>query len=453
MRQTRRGGGSCNAHASHHGIHQAEFPASLKLGEALCATSHKTQRDDSNVRLGARSRASHNPTSFSFRQKRLKVLQVVEATFAGVGRHVLDLCAELLARGHEVHLAYSEVRMEDRFQEGIRGLVGLRSYRLNMARGPSPQDANAVLHLRRYVRQYGPFDVIHGHSSKAGAIARLASLGLGASRVYTAHALRTADPDLTGAQRVLYTAVERLLGKYFTDAFIGVAQQEADEARRLGVSTDRLHVLPNGITMPPLPERSVVRRIHGIGQDDICLMWVGRLAPQKAPERFAQLFTILAAEAPRVQGVMIGSGPLETHLRALIRGLGLSDRLRLVKDQHAVRSMPAGDIYVMTSRYEGLPYVLLEAQAAGLPVVAFEVGGLATAIEHGATGFAIGQNDEASFLEALRRLVADGDLRGAMGRAALRRAQGFRLDAMVDRTEALYQRLSGEHPDDATAAI
>jgi glycosyltransferase involved in cell wall biosynthesis len=181
-------------------------------------------------------------------------------------------------------------------------------------------------------------------------------------------------------------------------------------------------------------------------------MWVGRLAPQKAPDRFARLFTSLAAETPRVRGVMIGSGPLETYLRRLVRDLGVSERLRLVEDQHAVRIMPAADICVMTSRYEGLPYVLLEAQAVGLPIVAFHVGGLTTAIEHGESGFAVRQDDESSFLEALRRLIADGNLRTAMGRAGVRRAQRFRLDVMVDRIEALYQGLSGGGRYSATAA-
>ena len=81
------------------------------------------------------------------RQSRLKILEVVEATFAGVGRHVSDLCAALLARGHEVHLAYSPVRIEDRFARAIAALADLRTFPVQLARAPAPSDVRAILEL------------------------------------------------------------------------------------------------------------------------------------------------------------------------------------------------------------------------------------------------------------------------------------------------------------------
>jgi glycosyltransferase involved in cell wall biosynthesis len=375
-------------------------------------------------------------------QNRLKVIQVVEATFAGVGRHVTDLCAALVARGHEVHLAYSPVRMEKRFASAIAELAGLGALPLKLARAPSPSDARAILTLRRYMRARGPFHVVHGHSSKGGAIARIAAAGLCAGRVYTAHALRTLDPGLSRGERMLYETVERVLGRSLTAAFVGVAPEEVYEARRLGIAPERVHVVPNGIALPGLPDRALVRARYGLEDHHVCLMWVGRLAPQKAPDRFVRLVSSLAGQNPEMRALMIGSGPLELRLRELIRDEGLADRLQLVQDQDAVMSMPAADIYVMTSRYEGLPYVLLEAQSVGLPVVACDGGGLSTAVESGATGFAIAQGDEAGFSAALRRLISDAELRRDMSDAARRRAKCFRLDDMVDRIEALYFRLS-----------
>jgi glycosyltransferase involved in cell wall biosynthesis len=383
---------------------------------------------------------------------RLRVLQVVEATFAGVGRHVADLCAALLARGHEVHLAYSPVRAEERFARAIAALADLHTLPLQLARAPSPSDIRAILALRSYIRTHGPFDVVHGHSSKGGAVARLAATALGAARVYTAHALRTLDPALSRGERMLYEGMERLLGKHLTEAFVGVAEEEACEARRLGIAAERAHVVANGIVLPLLPDRATVRARYGLDNGQVCLMWVGRLAAQKAPDRFVRLFASVAGQIPEVRAVMIGSGPLEAGLRELARYLGLADRLQLVQDQHAVLSMAAADVYVMTSRYEGLPYVVLEAQSVGLPVVAFEVGGLSAAVDNGATGFVVAQDDEASFRAALSRLVSDAGLRRIMGDAAKRRAELFRLEDMVDRIEALYFRLSGECSSDALRA-
>ena len=243
---------------------------------------------------------------------------------------------------------------------------------------------------------------------------------------------------------MLYESVERVLGRSLTAAFVGVAPEEAREARRLGIPPERTHVVPNGLVLPVMPDRAIVRASYGLDDGHVCLMWIGRLAPQKAPDRFVRLFSSLAGEFPEVRALMIGSGPLESRLGDLVRDLGLADRLRMIKDQHAVLSMPAADIFVITSRYEGLPYVLLEAQSLGLPVVGFEVGGLSTVVDRGATGFVVPQDDEAGFHAALRRLVSDAGLRRAMGDAARRRGQCFQLDDMVDRIEALYVRLSAQ---------
>jgi glycosyltransferase involved in cell wall biosynthesis len=375
-------------------------------------------------------------------RRRLRVLEVVEATSAGVGRHVADLCASLLARGHEVHLAYSRLRMEERFARTIAALSDIRTFPLQLTRAPSPSDIRAILALRSYIRAHGPFDVVHGHSSKGGAVARLAARALGPARVYSAHALRTLDPDLSRGERVLYEGVERVLGRGLTEAFFASSEEEAREARRLGVAPARAHVVANGIALPPLPDRSAARASYSLDDGQLCLMWVGRLAPQKAPDRFLRLFAAAAGPFPEVRAVMIGSGPLEPGLRELARSLGLGDRLQLSRDEYAVRSMAAADVLVMTSRYEGLPYVVLEGQSLGLPVVAFDAGGIASVVDDGVTGFVLAQDDEAGFGAALRRLINDAGLRRSMGEAARRRAERFRLEDMVDRIEALYFDLS-----------
>ena len=114
---------------------------------------------------------------------------------------------------------------------------------------------------------------------------------------------------------MLYEAVERVLGRSLTAAFVGVAPEEACEARRLGVPAERTHVVPNGLVLPVMPDRAVVRASYGLDDGHVCLMWVGRLAPQKAPDRFVRLFSSLAGETPEVRALMIGSGPLESRLR------------------------------------------------------------------------------------------------------------------------------------------
>ena len=375
-------------------------------------------------------------------RKQLRILQVVEATSAGVGRHVADLCAALLRRGHELHLAYSPLRMEEPFACDIAALPNLHTYALPMRRAPSVSDIGAILKLRRYIRANGPFDVIHGHSSKGGAIARLSAAGLCSARVYTSHALRSMDPDLSQCERLLFETAERMLGRWVTKSFIAVSQEELREAHRLRIAADRTRLIPYGIQTPAMPNRVAMRAKYNLQNTDVCVIWIGRLVPQKAPERFVRLFARVLECTSGTRGLMIGSGPLEGCVRDLIRDLQLAKHLRLLQDPCAAMSLPAADVCAITSRYEGLPYVVLEAQSAGLPVVGFDVGGLSTIVENGTTGLIVAQNDESSFCNALSRLISDSGLRHQLSDAARVRSEQFGLERMLVQIEALYQQVS-----------
>src|SRR5438045_5689697 len=111
--------------------------------------------------------------------RRLRVLLVVESSAAGTGRHVMDLAEGLLARGCEVHLIYSARRMDQMFADRLAKLPAMKRLSLPMRRNIHPGDFGIVRAVRRYLGEFGPFDLIHGHSSKGGAVARLAAIGRG----------------------------------------------------------------------------------------------------------------------------------------------------------------------------------------------------------------------------------------------------------------------------------
>ena len=124
----------------------------------------------------------------------LKILLVLEAAGAGVGRHVVDLVAGLLARGHAVDVVYSPARAEASFVAQLEALQGALTVReLPMQRSVGIRDLAAARGLRRLIRAGGPYDVVHAHSSKAGALLRLAAIGLPARRFYTPHAFITLE--------------------------------------------------------------------------------------------------------------------------------------------------------------------------------------------------------------------------------------------------------------------
>src|SRR5437763_3396798 len=145
--------------------------------------------------------------------RRLRVLLVVESSAAGTGRHVMDLAEGLLARDCEVHLIYSARRMDQLFADRLAKLDSLKCLSLPMRRSIHPGDFGMARAVRRYLRECGPFDLVHGHSSKGGAIARLAAIGTGVPAFYTIHGLVVADPGLARWKRLMYLSIEILLSR------------------------------------------------------------------------------------------------------------------------------------------------------------------------------------------------------------------------------------------------
>jgi glycosyltransferase involved in cell wall biosynthesis len=364
---------------------------------------------------------------------RLRILHVVEAAFAGTGCHVIDLARGMLELGHEVHLAYSPIRMEQRFARELGELAAVRSVAVPMRQAPGLADIRAVRAVRRYLRRHGPFDVVHGHSSKGGAVARLAAAGLDVARVYTAHAFKSMDPALGGSTRRLYGGVEALLGRTLSDAVIAVSREEEGHARLLGIPGGRCRHIPNAVRLPDdLPGRAAARALFGLADDEPCLLFVGRLAPQKAPERFVDLVRDLAPAIPRLRGLMLGFGPLEAAVRRWIAEAGLGERIALHTDRRGWDGIAAADLLVATSDYEGMSYVLLEAAAAGLPIVTTDVGGVRGVVAPGENGLIVPAGDAAALRDATRAVLAD------RARFARPRGATWTLPDMVTATVAVY---------------
>lgn len=364
----------------------------------------------------------------------LRILYVIEATGGGVGRHLIDLAAGMLAAGHEVHLAYSPVRMEPRFAKEMAELAGARLVSVPMLSEPGPTDLRAIRAVRAYLRRHGPFDVVHGHSSKGGAIARLASTGLGLSRVYTAHAFKTMDPELGGVARRLYGGIEGVLGRFLSDVVISVSAEEAAHARALGIPQARSRTVPNGVRKPDdVPDRATARRLFGLPDAAPCILFTGRLAPQKAPERFVELIAGLVKERPDLHGLMLGFGPLEAAVRGQIAAAGLEGRISLHTGMRAWEGMAAADMLALTSNYEGMSYVLLEAAAMGLPILTTDVAGASVVVRAGENGFVVPPGDAPGLLAAARTMLAD------LPRFGQSRQRPWTIDDMVAATEDIYR--------------
>jgi glycosyltransferase involved in cell wall biosynthesis len=369
-----------------------------------------------------------------------RVLLVLETSGGGSGRHVIDLARGLSDRGHEVHVVYSGTRIEQRFANEIRAAARLQHTRINMRRAPHPSDLLAIKRLRAYLARCGPFDIVHGHGSKGGAVARIAAIGCHAIRVYTPHGLRsrTLDPSLNPLLRPTYAVIERLLCR-LTDGIILVSEEERDHAVVCGLSSHKLFVVQNGIEPMNLPKRSMVRRDLGLDENTVCIGFVGRLVPLKAPQRLVVAFARLASRFPHLRLVIVGDGPLAPKLHQLAGRLGLNRYVSWLDNAHGSQIMPAFDIFVMPSLCEAFPYVLIEAAYAGLPIVATPVGGTSAIIQNAANGFLI--NDTEDLAQTVARLVEDPSLCRRMGETSRRIARTYTVQNMVEKTCAVYEEL------------
>ena len=370
----------------------------------------------------------------------LNILLLIETGGAGSGRHVIDLAGELAGRGHRLGIVYSDLRIESWFRAELDALEGVRQYRVAMRRAPHPSDLAAVAAVRRILRNDGPFDIVHGHSSKGGAIARLATIGLPVSCVYTPHAFFTMSAALPVSKRLLYGSVERLLAP-LTDRIICVSSAERDHAQSLGIAPARLTVVPNGLGPLPEADRASVRAELGLTPGDVAIGFVGRLAEQKAVQRLVRAFA--AVEDPSARLVVVGGGPDEDGLKTLASELGVASRCAFTGPADGARMMAGFDVFALPSLYEAFPYVLIEAAFRGLPIVSMDVGGTAELVHDEVNGFVVEQGNETAFAAALRQLVDDAALRHRLGRGSVELGESFSVAAMTDRTLTVYEDLAG----------
>lgn len=379
-----------------------------------------------------------SPIDGSQGETAMKVLMIVESSAGGTGRHVLDLSEGLVARGFEVHILFSTLRADQRFLGRIQRMKGIRHVTVDMRTGMHPSDLAVVMKVRGYMKDHGPFDVIHGHSSKGGAIARMASFGTGIPAFYTLHGFMGMDSTLPLIKRILFVSAERVLSR-LTWRIIAVSPEEARASVKHGLGRERVVVVPNGLPPLRLASRASARAAIGVTEETPVIGFVGRLVTPKAPLVLLQAFAKAAVEIPEARLAMVGSGPLAAILEEAAEQLEIQDRVIWLGERDAGDFLPGFDCFALPSMKEGLPYVALEAMAAGLPVVATETSGVEILVTPGFNGMIVPPGDVNAMASALVKLVSDPLLLSRFGRASLERSSKFTLEMMVARTIETYE--------------
>jgi glycosyltransferase involved in cell wall biosynthesis len=174
---------------------------------------------------------------------------------------------------------------------------------------------------------------------------------------------------------------------------------------------------------------------------------VGSLTPKKDHPNLLAAIGLLAPEHPSLRLVVVGTGPMEAQLRRDVERSGLGSRVHLLGARDDVpHILPAFDVFVVSSRYEGLPLALVEAMAAGLPSVATSVGGIPELLDDGRTGFLVAPGDPAALAAAVEKLLCDPKTRAEMGWWAAVDAVRWNVAAAVEKMQELYEQALSVRP-------
>lgn len=371
----------------------------------------------------------------------MRILHVVESASTGVARHILDLAEGTVHAGHTPVVIYSPLREDNLFRAGRARLKDVGFHAVPMRRAPGPWDISPTLLVRRLVARTGPYDVIHGHSSKGGMLARLAGIGNQGAVVYTPHAISTQDPMLGGAKRLVYAAGEKALAR-LTDRIIAVSSAECEHIVGLGIPRAKLVVIPNGVAAAAGPTRREARAALGLAEDTLAIGFVGGLRRQKAVDVLIAAFAPVAKANAKARLMVIGEGEEGAAARRQAERLGCAQQVSWLGAVDALPRYPAFDLFAQPSRYEGFSYAVLEAASHGVAVLTTDVGGSREAIADGVGGLIVPPDAPEAFAAALAALAADPQRLAGMGRAA-REGMGA-VDGrqrMVDATLAVYDGL------------
>ncbi len=368
----------------------------------------------------------------------IRIAQVVEATTGGVARHLMDLVTHL-DPARFTPVLYLSLERPESWRAPLLALRerGLAVREIGMAHLPNPRAVNV---LAGWARR-DAIDLLHLHSAKAGYLGRQAARQAGLPAIYTPHAFpfqRTTD-----WLRPIYLYLERTLAPQAAK-IICVSEGERREGVRAGLPAERMTVIPNGLDAarwrpPTPPERRAARRALGLRDGEVIIGALGRHVAQKGLDLLLLAAEDVLPDFPQARLIIWGDGPRRRELQRLARTLELPNVWFVGATDDAAAAYAAMDLYCAPSRWEAGPYAILEAMACGLPVLASRIAGHVDVIEDGRSGVLCDVDPPGALAGALRRLLADEDVRAPLAAAARPRiVQGFPLARMIAQTEAVY---------------
>jgi glycosyltransferase involved in cell wall biosynthesis len=368
----------------------------------------------------------------------LKILHILRAPLGGLFRHVVDVAQGQMARGHQVGLIVDSTTGGARADAVLAELaprLALGIARVPIPRELSQRDFFALWEISRRIKQLQP-DVLHGHGAKGAALARLTRGAPEAIRAYTPHggSLVYCPGTLRGG---FYRTLERVLNP-LTDLLLFESSYIAELYRNvIGPPEAMVRVVRNGIA-----ESEFGEVLPGPQATDI--VCVGELRPVKAIDVLIDALAALQQSGRRITATIAGEGPDLEKLKAQTHRLGLADQVRLIGHCPAREAFAMGRMLVIPSRAESLPYVVLEAAAAGLPIIATNVGGMPEIFGPQVTQL-IPADDTGALIGAITKAVDEPAQMQSAAQVLKKRVRSeFSLSTMVECNLAAYREALAE---------
>ncbi len=346
----------------------------------------------------------------------------------GGGRQVAHLVAGLARRGMENIVICPR---GSRLAEAVAGIAQIEPLPLR-----GDLDLATVWHVARFARQYRP-DIVHVHSRRG--VQWLGGIAARWNDFPVLYSRRTDAPEQPSVGRLKYALYDRV---------IAISSCIARQLRQVGVPESKLRLVLSGVDPPPLvaATRDELCREFDLPPDAIVIGSIGQLIRRKGHAVLLQAVAAIRPRFPRLHVLVFGRGPLEGQLRRQLAALDLQPVVQLVGFRSNVRHyLPAFDLVVHPALAEGLGVALLEAAAAGVPIVASATGGIVDLVKHEETGLLVQPGDAADLAAAIERMLLDPHLRSQCSNAARQLiARQFTHEQMVTGNLAVYHEVLSE---------
>jgi glycosyltransferase involved in cell wall biosynthesis len=353
-----------------------------------------------------------------------KVLHVIaRMNVGGTSRYV----SQILEKIDETTLATGHVQGHEIEDKCMDKLTFIRIPHLGRTVSLR-KDFQAFLELRKVIRTEKP-EIVHTHTFKAGLIGRL--IGGEHHRFHTFHGHLFKDTSFSYLRKLAITLIEKLLAKR-TDLLISVGKEVGKEIRDAGIGKNKpwISIAP-GVDALEKVKKEAARNFLGLETKLLLVGWMARVTSVKNPK----LLIDVAKKLPNVQFVLAGGGDQYEFIK-----LNAPENVRVIGWTNSSMFWSAVDIGISTSENEGMPIALIEAQLAGIPVVATDVGATSEVIKDGVTGILV-STDANLIANALHKLVFDTNLAKAMGAAARdHAATEFNSQKMINKHKEIYSK-------------